>query len=176
MGVIEFLTKACREPERTFLLIGGHAVSAHGFSRFTRDLDFLTSKSQRNYWKDIMLANDYTVYHEADGFIQFISKALEKAPVDFMLVNDNTFEKLNTDTILQVVNGIPVKAPSLMNLIALKLHVAKQDVERRSGKDLYDIVRLVKINKVDVRSEQFKQWCERFGNLKLYETIVKESK
>ena len=47
MGIIEILNGGCQEPGRTFLVIGGFAVCAHGYDRQTVDLDILISKEQR---------------------------------------------------------------------------------------------------------------------------------
>src|SRR5688572_4279411 len=40
-----FIKLAQTEPSLRFLVIGGYAVSAHGFSRMTDDIDFLVNRS-----------------------------------------------------------------------------------------------------------------------------------
>jgi len=171
MGIIEILIEGCLEPERSFLVIGGFAVCAHGYARETMDLDILIAKEQRDYWKELVLRNNYTVLSEHDNFIQFKEGGPEQMPVDFMLVNEQTFSKMHAEAIVAPLGKVTVKYPSLMHLIALKLHALKQELPHRELKDLYDVIQLVHVNQIDTGTTEFKELCDRFGNLKLYETI-----
>jgi hypothetical protein len=38
----------------SFLVIGGHAVNAHGASRMTFDLDLLVRRSDLEKWRELM--------------------------------------------------------------------------------------------------------------------------
>jgi predicted nucleotidyltransferase len=173
MGIIEILCRARSVPERDFLIIGGHAIGAHGYSRQTIDLDILIPKSQKNYWKELLLEKGYEVHSEREAFAQFNHPIREMWPVDFMLVNENTFSGMYEEAVKGVLHGMEVKYPSLFHLIALKLHVIKQGMPHRELKDLNDVVQLVLANGIDVKSAEFKQLCEKYGNLRAYETIAR---
>ena len=176
MGIIEILSQARLGTERDFLVIGGYAVNAHGYSRQTLDLDILIKKEQSGFWKKLLLDNGYTVYCERESFLQLAPVTQDQMPVDFMLVNEQTFSKMYAEAVDGMLGGMSVKHPSLMHLVALKLHVLKQEMPHRELKDLYDVIQLMNINKVDARTDDFKQLCERYGNLKLYETIVRATR
>lgn len=171
MGIIEILNGGCQEPGRTFLVIGGFAVCAHGYDRQTVDLDILISKEQREYWKSLVLSSNYQVDCEHENFMQFTEKGSPQVPLDIMLVNEQTFSKMHGEAMVGQLGKVQVKYPSLMHLMALKLHVLRQELPHRELKDLYDVIQLVHINKVNTETDEFRQLCERFGNLKLYETI-----
>jgi predicted nucleotidyltransferase len=173
MEILEILSRAQFEPERSFLVIGGYAVNAYGYSRQTIDLDLLIKKEQQDFWKQLVLASGYLVHGGTDNFLQFTPLQPEQFPVDFMLVNEQTFSGMYGEAVKGSLGGVEVKHPSLRHLIALKLHVLKQELPHRELRDLYDVIQLVNINKVDVRSDDFKTLCERYGNSKLYETIVR---
>ena len=173
MGILDILSKASAESDRNFLVIGGYAVNAHGYPRQTVDLDILVMKGERDFWKQLLLKNGYTVYSEHDNFSQFTPLAKEQLPVDFMFVNEQTFSKMYPEAVEGVLGGVKVKHPSLLHLIALKLHVIKQALPHRELKDLYDVIQLVQINQVDTQAESFKELCEKFGNSKIYEILVR---
>jgi hypothetical protein len=48
------ISVAAREQGLGFLLIGGHAVSAHGYSRKTFDLDLLICRDDSKAWLEMM--------------------------------------------------------------------------------------------------------------------------
>src|SRR5579872_5218140 len=151
MGIIETLSQARVEPERSFLVIGGYAVNAHGYSRQTMDLDILVKKEQANFWKELVLSNGYAVYCERDNFLQFTPTAPELIPIDFMLVNEQTFSGMHAEAVEGQLGGVSVRHPSLRHLIALKLHVLKRELPHRELRDLYDVIQLVHVNQVDTQ-------------------------
>jgi len=176
MGIIEILNAGSAETGRGFLVIGGYAVNNYGYSRLTVDLDVLINKDHREFWKQLILKNGYTVYCERDSFLQFTPEAKEQVPVDFMLVNERTFSRMYGEAVDGLLGGASVKFPSLPHLIALKLHVIKQALPHRELRDLDDVLQLVQRNKVDTGTEEFKQLCEKHGNSTIYEAIVRANR
>jgi predicted nucleotidyltransferase len=173
MGIIGILSGAGAEAGKPFLVIGGYAVNAHGYARETVDLDILTRREEREFWKKLVLENGYSVWQERDNFAQFKTERSELMPVDFMFVNEHTFASLFADAVESTLGGVRVKHPSLRHLIALKLHVLKQELPHRTLRDFNDVLELLRINRVDTSAEDFKQLCLRYGNQKLYETLVR---
>lgn len=57
-----------------FLLIGGHAVVAHGFPRLTFDVDIVVPKSRGPEWKQRFEALGYRCFHENKGFFQLLAR------------------------------------------------------------------------------------------------------
>ena len=70
------------------------------------------------------------------------------------------------------INGATMQIPSLNNLFALKIHVLQQDLPHRGFKDFMDILSLAQCNGVDLRSDKFRELCEKFGNTKIYERLL----
>lgn len=94
MDLLADLAKFKEEHGLEFLVIGGHAVNVHGYSRRTLDLDVLIPKTKAEVWKQHVLAIGCTLLFEANNFIQFNSADEKSWPLDFMLVNEETFSKL----------------------------------------------------------------------------------
>ena len=136
MSIVEILSRAGAESGKNFLVIGGYAVNAHGYSRVTVDLDILADKADREFWKGVMLKSGYKVYSEQETFSQFTPASEEETGVDFMFVNEKTFLTMSHDAVEGLLADAKVKHPSLHHLIALKLHVVKQGLPHREMKDL----------------------------------------
>ncbi len=61
---------------------------------------------------------------------------------------------------------------SLNHLFALKFHVLKQKIPHRGYKDFMDILSLAECNDVDLRSDNIRQLCEKYGSSKIYERLL----
>lgn len=60
--------------------------------------------------------------------------------------------------------GTRLSVPQPLYLIALKLHAMKNDERRRLGKDLPDILGLMRLCGIDPASLEFRQIVERYAN------------
>jgi Nucleotidyl transferase AbiEii toxin, Type IV TA system len=175
MNIFEILNQKSRELELPFLVIGGHAVIAHGYERQTADLDLLVRGADRAAWKIFMTGLGYKLYHGQDTFAQFTPPDLETWPVDLMFVNEQTFSKMNAAGREIKMEGMAVRVASVENLLALKLHALAYTHTRRELKDLLDVVNLIEANSIDINGEMFKQLCERYGNERIRDKIIAAS-
>jgi predicted nucleotidyltransferase len=173
MKILEIIERTSRERDLRFLVIGGHAVNVHGYSRTTCDLDLMIERDQRGPWTDALQSCHYSVGHQHEIFMQFEPPDEHSWPIDFMLVSAETFSGMWAESVSTSLDGTPVRIPSLRHLLALKFHVIKQSLRHRSVKDWDDVIRLIDANSIDVRSESFKQLCQRYGNLDTYEQILR---
>ena len=107
-----------------------------------------------------------------DNFAQFKSTKPSLMDVDFMFVDQNTFDKICKDAVSCRIGKWEFVLPSLDHLIALKLHSVKSSYKLRWTKDLPDIINLIRTNKIDVRSAKFKELCKNFGTPELYQKIL----
>ena len=71
LELIERLTQAAGKLGLDYLLIGGHAMIQHGYQRMTVDVDFLCRVGQRAEWSGVVEQYNYSVYSEANAFLQF---------------------------------------------------------------------------------------------------------
>jgi len=88
-----------------------------------------------------------------------------------MLVQAKTFTPMLAASREVDLYGADVRIPSLEHLIALKLHVLKNTRPHRFLKDFLDVENLIRINKLDVKSENIRQLFARYGTLELYEKV-----
>lgn len=152
------------------LLIGGHAVNYHGYSRLTVDFDFLIRRRTLDAWADALAKAGYRQSLDAPNFVRF-SGPPDSPALDVMLVNDSTFEKLAAKSVAIGIGSL--KAVSAPHLIALKVHALAHDVANRRFKDFLDVIEIVAANHIDLNSPEMKAILERYGNPELNQRIRK---
>lgn len=172
MNVFEILDEISATRGLPFLVIGGHAVNAHGYSRFTQDLDILVAREQRSEWCAALEAKGFSLRYDGGAFLQTTPPEGCRWPLDLMLVNQRTFVEMQTASQEVETSGSRCRVPSLDHLMALKLHVLKQRLSHRGFKDLMDVLSLVQVNKLDVQGDSFRALCEKYGSREIYERIV----
>ena len=155
-----------------FVVIGGTAVNAFGHARLTLDLDLLVPRRDVQAWESLLGKFGYLrVHHEQTGFAQFVPPLTNMWPVDVMLVNDDTFNRMFGEAGEKIFNDVTIKVPSPLHLIALKLHALKHGKPEREAKDLTDLVEIVRLSHIDVGSEAFRILCEKYATTEWYERI-----
>jgi len=154
-----------------FIIIGGTAVNAFGHARMTLDLDLVIPRSDVELWSSLLGKLGYRRVPGQILFAQFAPPFEGMWPVDLMLVNEETFARLSAEACEKVINGIAVKVPSPLHLIAMKLHALRHGKPEREAKDLTDVFELIHLSNVDVNGDVFRALCEKFGTKELYERI-----
>ena len=173
MGLFATLEQEARQRELPFLVIGGLAVNFYGYSRDTADLDLLVCGDQRSAWLQLLATLKYAVFHDADTFVQLSPPAQGEWPVDLMVVQAATFTPMLSAGLAVEMFGTRVVIPSLEHLLALKLHALKHAGVHRFLKDFQDVEGLVRINRLDLKSEKIRQLFFKYGSVDLYEKIVR---
>ena len=153
-----------------FLLIGGYALNAYGYSRATRDVDFMMISSDFDKAKQIVQRCGYRQYVHKDLCARFVDHEKQWPPLDLVFVEKETFQNIIKEAKNVEIMGRKLLVPSAEHLIALKLHAIKNDPQREA-KDLSDIFEIIKATGLDVSSPKFKDFCLKFGNAALYERI-----
>lgn len=157
-----------------YVLIGGFAVNAHHFSRFTEDVDFMIAEEDASKVAPVLKNLDFELFHEHKNFMRWkASSEYSKILVDLVFTDRVTLTKVLREGLEATVQGCLMRVPSLEHLLAMKLHAIKQQPERREHKDWLDIMELITVNKVDVRADRFKELCLKLGTPELYERILK---
>lgn len=172
---MEFWTKIAslsRDHGLRFLVIGGHAVAAHGYERTTRDVDVLVCKEQAAAWRAALEKSGYTLHSDGITFLQYNPPPGETWPVDLMLVNRQTFEGMWAEAIESHIGQARLFMVSLPHLLALKLFALKEERRHRSLKDMDDLLNLLEINRVKVKDAWFHELVLKYGTAELYEKIV----
>lgn len=171
MELPDFVQMASRPDPLRFLVIGGHAVAAHGYNRATFDVDLLGRQADREKWKARAAEAQLTMASEMSAFIQF--DQADGDGLDIMFVNESTFENLWKDSEERDFGGQKARVPSLDHLIALKLHVLKQGLRHRTMKDADDVETLARRNGLDFTLPKYEELFLKFGNREIYETFLR---
>ena len=153
-----------------FLLIGGYALNAYGYSRATRDVDFMIVSSDFEKAKQIVQRCGYRQYIHKDLCARFVDHEKQWPPLDLVFVEQETFQSIIKEAKNVEVMGRKLFVPSAEHLIALKLHAIKNDPQRET-KDLNNIFEIIKAKGLDVNAPKFKDFCLKFGNAGLFERI-----
>ena len=172
MPIISAIVQAAKQNGLRFLVIGGHAVAHHHYSRTTEDTDLLIATEDRNGWIATITGLGYGLFHDGGNFLQFKPVVGDGWRLDLMLVNQETFQKMFAASETGTLEGMSVAMPSLAHLLAMKLHALKNAGGIRTLKDMNDVVNLLVNNKVDVSSEEFRQLVLKHGTIEIYTKLA----
>jgi hypothetical protein len=171
----EDLAGQAKEEGLEFLLIGGNAVNAYGYQRTTLDADLLIRAADLERWQAFWEARGYRCIHLTDAFCQYASAGPEERfPVDLMMVSDGTFEKLSAERQTKSLGGADLEVPAPLHLIALKLHALRNEARALLGKDLLDVVGLVRACGLDPASVEFQAVLDRYATESVRRQIIEQ--
>jgi len=173
--IFDLLANAVQDADVRLILIGGFAINAYGVARNTQDIDFLITESDYGKLRPLLLAQKYDETVRTDIFAKQTPKDRDGMPVDFLFVDPATFELIWRNGAEKTISGHGFRAPSLLHLIALKLHAINKGSKDRVWKDLPDIINLIIANKIDIYSSDFKEICLKFGPAGIHQKIQEAS-
>ena len=146
------------------LVIGGHALAAHGVARQTVDVDCLIAVENRQAFDAHLRDGGFERQGETENFARYSHPSDIVPDVDVLFVDASTFDKLHAGGIALQRGSIKLQAPTLPHLIALKLHAIRNNPAREAG-DLGDIARLLRANPGVVSTSEIAALCTQFGPL-----------
>ncbi len=153
-----------------FLLIGGHAVNQYAEPRSTLDIDLLIRSQDRAAWSKLVTAEGFRLLHDGGSFLQFDPPYGTNWRLDFMLVNEATYQKLRAQAVEVSALGLTIGVPAAHHIIALKLHALAHGTLERREKDLLDVINILRAQKLSLDVEPMPEILERYGS----RTIVDE--
>jgi len=156
------------------VLIGGFAVNYYKVTRQTIDVDFLTTKEDFNKISDLLKKAGFELGYAQEVFTRFKGPDHYLMDIDFMFVDKETLDKIIKDSKETFIAKQKFIVPSLNTLIALKLHAIKYNQKLRVHKDFPDIINLIRVNKVNYKSKEFRELCLKYGTEELYNKILSE--
>lgn len=171
MELLKTLAREAVAGNKRFVLIGGHALSIHGISRSTGDVDLMVERGDAPFWKNVLLRLGYVIFQETSAFIQTKPPRIDTWPIDLMLVSGDTMNKACKDAKETDQFGPKILAASVGNLIAMKIHALKSNQEHRMQKDQADLFALLALADIRVESEAVRQLCLKYGTIELYERL-----
>lgn len=153
------------------ILAGGWAVNEHGYSRVTRDVDWVVCEEQKDAASDLMHSAGFRAGSEGAMVTRFLPPSPTIPVVDLLWVDVRTFDKMNSGKTLRGSNqSIPVL--QLEHLIAMKIHALKNHDDRK-GLDLRDIHHLLEANPGVISDRALRELCATLGPEKAYELITR---
>lgn len=173
--VFHLVSYVCSSKNISLCLIGGFAVNYYKVTRQTIDVDFLITKSDFDKILSLLIDEGFKQDYTQEVFARLTTGKPYLMDLDFMFVDKETLDK-----IIQEGNQISIArkkfiVPSLLHLIALKLHAIKYNPKIREYKDLADILELIKVNKIDIKDNEFKNLCLKYGREELYHKILEKA-
>ena len=146
-----------------FIVIGGHAIVGHGFPRTTFDVDLMVRFRDRAAWREVLEQGGWKLYHGTPSFLQWQPPEEGTMPVDLMLTDEATFDKIYTASHEITLLETPIRIPSPEHLFAMKLHAAHQRTAERD-RDWWDILALIDSGKLDLESPQIAAIVQRYAD------------
>ncbi len=175
-SVFHLISDLTHEEGVSCVLIGGFAINYYRVTRQTADVDFLITKADFDKIAGLLEKAGYKKALLQENFAQLQSSRLSLLDVDFMFVDEETLAKIKNEGKKITIAGQKLIVPSLLHLIALKLHSIKFNTKIRLTKDLPDIINLIRINQVDIKDKKFKELCLKYGTADLYQKILEALK
>jgi hypothetical protein len=164
---LQTLVEAAQQKNLAFLVVGGNAVILLGVPRFTRDIDLLITDKDRDAWRQLVENLGYYLYHRAHAFDQFESidkKELNKPGIDFMLVDEPVWQKLNeASRRVELSPGLLIPVPDPLHLIAMKLQASQSPHRKRDAQDLSDVAQLMKLFKMELNQPLIRDTLIKHG-------------
>lgn len=156
-----------------YAVIGGLAMQAFGYSRFTRDIDFVAERRERDRIIAFAESLGYETLHLSEGYSNHIHSDRSSGRVDFMYVDDATAAKLfPAASTKPVVGNVHACVPRAEHLAAMKAISMKNSPQRAliDSSDVQFLLSLPGIDRVEVRD-----YFARHGLLELFDAIEKRS-
>lgn len=144
------------------LIVGGHALTAHGVVRQTIDIDCLVAAEDHGALAEVLRQAGYSLAAQSENFARYAAKAPDLPEMDVLLVDSSTFQKLQQSSVRLRRGRHEFQVPGLVQLIALKLHAMRNE-PRREARDLADIAELLRLNPGSIGATELSEICERFG-------------
>jgi hypothetical protein len=173
--IFHLISALSKKENISCVLIGGFAVNYYKVTRQTADADFLINKEDFDKIVGLLEEAGFKQDYTQETFARLKGNSTYLMDLDFMFVDKETLEKIIKDGKETSIAGQKFIVPSLNHLIALKLHAIKYNPKGREFKDLLDIIELIRVNKVNIKTNEFKNLCLKFGTEELYRKILKEA-
>lgn len=124
------------------ILVGGHAVNHYGYGRLTMDVDLMIAAHRQQEAAHALAGLGFGEVCRSAIFLRMQHSDRDAAPVDLLLIDEPTFEKVESSGVLARIEDRDFIVPSVDVLICMKLHSLRFG-RRRLIKDGGDIVELL---------------------------------
>jgi len=161
------------------VLFGGFALPYFGVERLTMDVDFMITENDFEPFAAQMRDLGYQLGLRTPQFARFICKISGNNPpdVDTVFVDPPVMDAIWAEATVKTESEIALPVASLKIMLGTKLHALKYNREnRRQRYDLADITGMLQAAGVDPKGAWFKEICERYGSMELWDMICQQMK
>jgi hypothetical protein len=156
-----------------YAVIGGLALQAWGYTRFTRDVDFVVERNARDRVVSFVESLGYETLHVSDGYSNHLHADAGMGRVDFMYIDADTAMKLFPEAATKpIVGQFAAPVPKPEHLLAMKAMSMKNSPKRVlvDSPDVQFLLRLPGVDRAAVRD-----YFARHGLLELFDAIERQS-
>ncbi len=172
LSVFHLLSDIFKKTGVSAILVEGFAVNHYGYARQTADVDFLIGVNDLSKIKTLLEIEGYKEISSQKMFSRFRSDKGDFIDIDLLFADGNTMAKMLKAGRKIDISGQKFTVPALLHLIAMKAHAIRNNPGLAERIDMQDIINLVKINNIDVKSKDFKEVCLKFGTEDIYKQIL----
>jgi hypothetical protein len=170
--IFQLIAQLTRKAGVPCVLIGGFAVNYYKVTRQTIDLDLMIAKEDFAKVVGPMQEAGFKLAYTENVFARFSGQKNYLMDVDFMFVDKDTIDKIRKEGKELRIGRNSFIVPSLDTVIALKLHAIRYNQKIREFKDMPDIINLIRVNKFNHKTKEFKELCLKYGTEDLYKKIM----
>jgi hypothetical protein len=176
LNVFQIVADVFKQAGAISVLIGGFAVNYYKVSRQTADADFMIDEEAFPRIRALMEKKGFITALKQNVFAQMKPASPGSLmDVDFMFVDKKTLDQIvNAGRNIKIADCEFI-VPSLMHLIALKLHSIKHNSALRENRDLPDIIELIRQNGLKTDDAEFRELCIKYGTWELYGKILEQT-
>ena len=167
----EIIFHAANAASAELLLIGGHALQRYGYARQTLDVDALIVASKVEAMTETLGQAGYNPTASTQSFVRFRHDSVYLMDIDILLIDAHTMQRMMSESEQLTLHGNPFRVPSLLHLVALKLHAISNNPDREQ-RDLADILELLRLNAASVDAAALKDTVSRFAPESLADKIL----
>jgi hypothetical protein len=176
VNIQESLTQIISDAENAklpYLLVGGHAIILYGITRFTRDFDLLIPETHAEGWKQFLTTKfQYRLFHSTNAFLQFENESSTFPPVDIMMVDIGTWQKLlSKSRNVSLIPKVDARLPHPEHLIAMKLAAHASPTRRWDNEDWSDIIKLIHKQKLSLEDPEFRAIVIKYGSEEILQKL-----
>jgi hypothetical protein len=161
-SALDILAESIAAESLRMLLIGGYALHAYGVARQTADVDCLAPDEVVARLDRALKAAGYNCIAQTENFRRYRSSSVYLMDIDVLSVSSETYNKLSIASQTSLIQNLHFRIPSLLHLIALKLHAIRNN-PNREARDLGDIAELIRMNKTQIPPAELREICQKYA-------------
>lgn len=172
LTIFDLVSDVFNKANAPSVLIGGFAINYYKVTRQTMDVDFMIAEEDYENILKLLEKTGYKEDYKQKAFAHLKGNDYYLMDIDLMFVDKDTLLKIMKEVKNVKIAGQTFKIPSIKHLIMLKVYALKNNYKIRELKDLPDIVNLIRKNKLDIKSTEYKNIFVKYGNIDIYNKIL----